>query len=148
MVETSRLRIYDYLRSLFVGLVNNNVYCITAPTSNTQSDTKDGFIVLNVGDINDMSEFHHDAYGWVRCFVTAYIPKFGSGGYLDDELYGTYEDAITQKIEEEIGHPSNHDYYIEEDSVLSMDDSTESQKGNQYHTFVKSFKVIIDRESN
>ena len=103
MVETSRLRIYDYLRSLFVGLVNNNVYCITAPTSNTQSDTKDGFIVINVGDINDMSEFNHDAYGWVRCFVTAYIPKFGSGGYLDDELYGTYEDAITQKIEEEIG---------------------------------------------
>ena len=35
-----------------------------------------------------------------------------------------------------------------EDSVLSMDDSEHSQKGNQYHVFVKSFVVVIDQTSN
>lgn len=144
-METSRSKVYDYLVSLFMGLVNRNVYRITVPTANTQSDTKDGFIVLRVGDITDESEFKHDAYGWVRCYVTAYIPKFGNG-YLDTEIYENYESKIDQKIETEIESPSSNDYYIIEDGILSMDDDVDTQKGNQYHTYTKSFIVIIDTQ--
>lgn len=145
MFEVSRLAIYDYLLSMFMGLVNNNVYRITVPTATTQSDVKNGFIVVRVGDINDESEFHHDTYGWVRCYVTAYIPKFGNG-YLDDDIYGEYETKITQKIEEEIAQSTNENYYILEDDVLSMDDDVNTQKGNQYHTYTKSFVVVIDKQ--
>ena len=55
---------------MFFDTVTRNVYKMGEPTENTESDTTDGFITLEVGAISDDSEFSGDAYGWARCFVT------------------------------------------------------------------------------
>ena len=146
ITDNSRISIYNYLSDLFSS-VSQNIYAMEVPTENTQDDTTNGFIVTKVGDMQDASEFDGDCYGWVRCFVTAYVPK-ASRGRLNKRLYATFENGINGVIAANAGLNNNGGYYIMEDSVLSMDDSEHSQKGNQYHVFVKSFVVVIDQTSN
>ena len=43
-----------------------------------------------------------------------------------------------------IANGDNQEYYILGDSVLSMDVDETTQKGNQYHVYVKSFVVVLD----
>lgn len=114
------------------------------PTENTESDTVDGFITLRVGVMNDDSEFDGDAYGWARCYVTAYVPK-KSKGRLDSEKYKYFEDNINLvvRLAAETG---SGDYYILRDSELSTDDEEISQKGNQYHIYRKSFVVVTNNQ--
>ena len=73
MFNDSRIDIYDYLYNLVYDVVTKNVYRMGEPTETTESDSKDGFVVLKVGNMNDDSEFDCDAYGWVRCTITAYV---------------------------------------------------------------------------
>ena len=146
ITDNSRISIYNYLSDLFSS-VTQNIYSMEVPTVNTDDDTTNGFIVTKVGDLKDASEFESDCYGWARCFVTAYVPK-ASRGRLNKQLYATFENGINDVIKANTGLNNNGGYYIMEDSVLSMDDSEHSQKGNQYHVFVKSFVVIIDQTSN
>ena len=142
--DGTRISLYDYLSSLFGG-VTENLYPMTEPTETTKSDAEDGFLVTNVGNVNDESEFGGDAYGWVRCQVTAFVPK-RTRGRLNKELYKTFEDAILEVIKENTGLQNEDGYYILEDSVLSMEDNENTQQGNQYHVFVKSFVVVIDQQ--
>ena len=144
MFNESRIDIYDFLYGLFYNTVTRNVYKMGEPTENTESDTTDGFITLRVGVLNDDSEFYGDAYGWARCYVTAYIPK-KSKGRLDSEKYKYFEDNINLVVKL-ASEDRNGDYFILKDSELSADDDEISQKGNQYHVYRKSFVVVTNNQ--
>lgn len=144
MFNESRIDIYDYLYNLFYDVVTKNVYSMREPQELTNSDTNDGFIVINVGNINDESEFAHETYGWVRCFVEAFIPPI-TRGRLDYDKYKEYEDAINEVI-----HIASQDnrgmYQIQEDSVISADGDEIANANNSYFTFIKSFIVNINKQ--
>ena len=142
MVNESRIDIYDYLYELFYDVVTKNVYSINAPQELTESDTRDGFIVINVGDLYDESEFRHQTYGWARCFVEAYIPQF-SRGRLDFDKYSEFEDGINDVIHN-ASLTTVNGYTVQEDSVLSMDGDETTNANNTYFTFIKSFIVNIN----
>lgn len=142
MLDNSRINIYDYLYDLFYDVVTKNVYSILPPQELTKSDTQDGFIVISVGDLNDESEFSGNAYGWVRCYVSAYIPIM-SRGRLDYDKYSTFEDGINDVIHNASNNPEGV-YYIQEDSLLSMDGAETTNANNTYFTFIKSFIVNIN----
>lgn len=144
--DATRISLYDYLSTVFAS-VTENLYSMTVPTENTESDTVNGFAVTNVGNVVDESEFDCDAYGWVRCQITAFVPK-KSRGRLNKELYKGFEDAILAAIKANTGENNTGGYYILDDSILSMEDDENTQKGNQYHVFVKSFVVVIDQQSS
>lgn len=142
MVEESRIAIYDYLKPLFSS-VTQNIYPMRVPTENTSDDTTNGFIVIEVGSIVDESEFDLQAFAWSRCNVIAYVPQ-KTRGRLDKTKYETFENGINAAIRAEINHPTSGVYYIQSDGILSMDDDEDTNKGNQYNVFVKSFIVTID----
>lgn len=146
ITDATRISLYGFLSEVFAD-VTDNLYSMTVPTENTKSDVESGFVVTNVGNVVDESEFDGDAYGWVRCQVTAFVPK-KSRGRLNKELYKAFEDGISAAIKAKTGENNEGGYYILEDSVLSMDDDENTIKGNQYHVFVKSFVVVIDQQSN
>ena len=146
ITDATRISLYDYLTTLFSS-VTENIYPMTEPTDTTKSDVENGFIVTNVGNVTDESEFEGEAYGWVRCQVAAFVPKRQSGR-LNKELYKGFEDGILGVIAANTGVQNTDGYYILEDSVLSMEDNENTQQGNQYHVFIKSFVVVIDQQSN
>lgn len=144
MFEKSRIGIYDYLYNLFYNVVTKNVYSMHEPEELTQDDTKGGFIVIRVGDIQDMSEFRANAYGQVRCYVEAYVPPM-SRGRLDYAKYEAFEKKIEEVIENAIASGGNEDYSIQDEEILSMDTKEDSQSNNQYFLFIKSFIVTINK---
>lgn len=146
MFNESRIDIYDYLYNLVHGVVTNNVYRMGEPTETTKSDVQDGFVVLSVGVLNDDSEFDCDAYGWARCTITAYIPK-KSRGRLNSALYRNFERAINRVVNSAMYEDENSIYYINDETILSYDLDETTQKGNQYHVYVKSFIVMIDNQN-
>lgn len=143
MMNESRMAIYNYVYGLLYNTVTRNVYSMNEPQELTESDTKDGFIVVRVGDINDESEFHCEAYGWVRVFIEAYIPPI-SRGRLDKAKYKTFEDGINDVINAEIENGTSENYSIQSDGVLSMDGNTDTNANNAYYLYVKSFIVTIN----
>lgn len=144
ITDATRISLYDYLATVFAS-VTENLYSMTVPTENTKSDTEDGFIVTSVGNLVDESEFKGDAYGWARCQVTAFVPK-RTRGRLNKTLYAAFETAINDAIDANTGLNNTGGYYIMEDSILSIEDNEDTQKGNQYHVFAKSFVVVIDQQ--
>lgn len=142
MIDKSRIAIYDYLYNMFYGVVTNNVYSMTLPTDAVASDVDDGFLVTSVGDINDESEFDGSAYAWCRCYVYAYVPK-RSRGRLDKAKYKAFEDAINDVIKaQELSFDEK--YFVMAESTISMDDNEDTQRGNQFTVFAKSFVVVIN----
>lgn len=144
MIDKSRIAIYDYLYSLLFGVVTNNVHSMGEPSETTDDEAENGFVVTQVGDIEDESEFEGSAYAWARCYVYAYVPKL-SRGRLNKRKYKEYEDAITSVIKN-AETQGNEDYYIKPETTISMDNNDNTMKGNQYHIFVKSFVVVIDKQ--
>lgn len=142
MINDSRIDIYDYLSGL-MKQVTDNVYPMGEPTTTTESDAENGFIVILVGRLNDDSEFSCEAYLWTRCYITAYVPK-KNRGILNKSLYKEYETSINDIIRSEQGKTDESRYYIVPDTVVSMDDDEKTQKNNQYHVFTKSFIVGTD----
>jgi hypothetical protein len=63
---------------------------------------------------------------------------------LDKTLYKAFETSINQVVKDAIANGDDQEYYILGDSVLSMDVDETTQKGNQYHLYVKSFVVVLD----
>lgn len=141
MFNNSRIDIYEYLHGLFYDTVTKNVYSMSEPQELTESDTKDGFIVIRIGNINDTSEFDRCVYGWVRCYVEAFIPP-KSRGRLDFNKYAEFENAINSVIESAAGEASGQ-YQIQQGSVISNDGEEVSNANNVYFTFIKSFIVDI-----
>ena len=144
MFNESRIDIYNYLYTLFYGTVTENVYSMNEPQELTKSDTSDGFIVLHVGNLVDESEFSLDAFGQVRCYVEAFIPPI-SRGRLDVEKYKAFEDGINAVIKEAMDS-SEGTYYIQSDSVISLDAEETNNSNNTYFTFIKSFIVVVDEQ--
>ena len=138
MIEASRIKIYDYVYDLLYGVVTENVYRMNEPQELTESDVKDGFVVMY-----DDSEFDLEATGWVRVFVQAYIPPI-SRGRLDKDKYAYFEDMILQVARDEAKYGTNEHYSIQEDGILSMDDNRDTNANNSYNTFIKSFIVNLD----
>lgn len=142
MLNPSRIDIYDYLYGLFYGEVTENVYSMNEPQELTESDARDGFLVLHVGNLVDESEFSGEAFGEVRCFVEAFIPPI-SRGRLNKNLYNRYEKAIN-KVIKDASQVADGSYYIQEGTVVSLDGDEASTANNVYFTFIKSFIVISD----
>jgi len=145
MVNESRIDIYDYLYNLLFGVVSENVYYMKVPTELEDEDTHDGFIVIHVGSMVDESEFDLQAYGRVRCFIEAFVPMI-SRGRVNRDIYALMENGINTLINEQ-SEVRDGSYYIEKDSVISMDDDESSSADNAYFTFIKSFIVVIDNQS-
>lgn len=145
MVDESRIGIYNYLYNLFYDVVTRNVYAMQEPQELTSSDVKDGFLVIQVGNINDESEFACETYGWARCYVYAFVPPI-SRGRLDYDKFETFENAINSVIKTE-SENSGGTYGIQYDSVVSNDIVERSNANNTYFTFAKSFIVNIEKES-
>ena len=145
MYNDSRKAIYDYLYDMLYNAVSKNVYDMFKPLELTNDDTTNGFVVTNVGEFNDASEFHCQTYGWARCYVTAYIPLM-SRGRVDSELYGEFEANINRVINEGIQAINPH-FTIIEDSIISMDDIDDENPNNQFATFTKSFVVTVDGDN-
>lgn len=145
MLVKSRTDIYDYLYNLFYDVVTKNVYSMAEPQELTKSDTLDGFIVIHVGELNDESEFDGQAYGWVRCYVEAFVPPI-SRGRLDFDLYKIYEDGINDVIERASKDDSDGIYHVEDGTTLSMDAYETTNANNVYLTFIRSFIVNIDKQ--
>lgn len=145
MVNESRIDIYDYLYNLLFGVVSENVYDMQVPSELTESDTKNGFLVIHVGSIVDESEFDRQAYGRVRCYIEAFVPPI-SRGRMNHDIYAMFENSINDIINEQ---SENRDggYYIEKDSLISADDIEGSDDSNMYFSFIKSFIVVIDNQS-
>lgn len=142
MLNMSRIGVYDYVYNLLYGVVTDNVYSMNEPQELTPSDADDGFLVIRVGELNDASEFTGNAYAWARVYIDAYIPPI-SRGRLDFEKYKAFEDAINNVIEQATNsHDSN--YFVQDGSILSMDNNADNNADNAYFMFVKSFVVMID----
>ena len=141
MLNESRTDLYDYISGLFLE-VTENVYSMKVPEELTPSDTTDGFIVVNLGDMYDESEFAKEAYGDVRVFVTAYVP-LKSRGRWNKTLYKAFETGMNDVVNNEIQNGTHEHYTILDDGVLSMDDVENSNANNSYAIYVKSFIVAI-----
>lgn len=142
MMNESRIGIYNYVYGLLFGKVSDNVYSMNEPQELTESDTTDGFIVIRVDELHDMSEFHGQTYGWARVFVEAYVPPM-SRGRLDRTKYLALETAINNVINAEIENGTSETYSIDEDGVLSMDSNADTNANNAYYMYVKSFIVLV-----
>ncbi len=142
MFDKSRIGLYRYLHDLFYDVVTKNVYEVEEPQELTASDTKDGFIVIRIGDVNNESEFDTDAYGWARVYVTAYVPT-RKRGRLDMDKYEAFENGITTVVENASNANDNANYHVMENTMLSMDGSEQTNADNFYLTFIKSFLVYI-----
>lgn len=142
MLNDSRIDIYDYLYGLFHGVVTDNVYVMEEPQELTQSDTKDGFLVIRVGSIADESEFTAQAYGVVRCYVQAYVP-LAKRGRLNRDKFKMFEDGIIGVIRNAANNGTGA-YSVQEEEILSSDVLDGSNANNSYLCFIKSFLVVID----
>lgn len=141
MLNESRTDIYNYLYSLFYNVVTKNVYAMNEPQELTQSDVNDGFIVIRVGSLYDESEFDMQAYAHARVYVEAYVPPM-TRGRLDVAKYKFFEDSINGVIKNAMER-SDGVYWVQNDSVLSMDSNELANPDNPYYMFVKSFVVEI-----
>ena len=143
MINESRLDIYNYVCGLIPATLTKNVYAFEQPQELTDSDTKNGFIVVRIDDCNDESEFKGYTYGWVRVYIEAYVPT-QSRGRLDKAKYKSFEDGITNAINAEMATPTSSTYTIDEQGFLSMDATEDTNANNLYHMFIKSFIVTIN----
>lgn len=145
MIDDSRLGIYDYVESLLVDSVTENVYLMNEPKELTEDDENNGFIVITVGEFNDDSEFDGEAYAWARVFLEAYIPAM-SRGRLDKSKYEAFENDINNVIKSESISNNNGVYWIQEDSFISIDTVRESNPNRTFFMFIKSFVVMVGYE--
>lgn len=143
MLNESRKAVYDYISSLVSGTVTDNVHKLEVPTELTQSELRDGFIVIRVGELNDESEFRDAAYGWARCYIDAYIP-LRSRGRFNGDVYGAFEDAIDMALRHATLTDSHLTYWVMEDSFISYDYADSNINGNTFHVMSKSFIVNIN----
>lgn len=143
MLNASRIEIYDFIYDLiYDDEVLKNVYKMSEPQELNESDVKDGFVVIRVGEINDASEFDKEAFGSTRVFIEAYIPP-KQRGRLNEEMYEKYENAIEEAIQ---NAPNDGTYFISNGTTLSSDVEETRNANNIFFTFIRSFVLLIDKE--
>lgn len=143
MIPDARIGIYDFVRNMFYDVVTKNVYSMNPPQELTDSDTKDGFIVISIGDLYDESEFYGHAFAWARVYIEAYIPP-KSRGRLNKNKYRAFENAINSVIKNWDSNVVETDYSIDIESVISTDDFYVPNQGNAYQVLIKSFIVYMN----
>ena len=141
MVKDSRIGVYKYVEEI-LSSVSENVYLMAEPQELTESDTKDGFIVISIGELVDASEFAGHAFGYARVFIECFVPTM-SRGRVDVVKYEQLENGINKAVSD-ASEDSDGSYWIQPDSYISSDMFEESNANNAYHLFVKSFIVEID----
>lgn len=140
MIDARRMPIYRYVQSLFEGKVTDYVYPMGIPTNLTDEIANGGFMVINVGDIQDRSEMMLSCYAQTRVMISMYItPK--SRGRLDPSLYEDYEKKISETLIEE-SHKRGGKYIVDMDSLLSTD-ADYNNAGNVFFEYMISFVVKI-----
>lgn len=147
MVTDTRIDIYDFVYNMVYGVVTKNVYSVSPPQELTESDTKDGFIVITAGQVNDESEFLGKAYGWVRVYIEAYIPT-RLRGRADKRKIANYERLLNSVINQWNDKTSDDGFSIDVDTIISDDDVVANNKDNVYHVLVKSFVVYKNDSSD
>ena len=143
MLDESRIDVYDYIYELLSNSIEEGIYLMNVPKELTEDDVKDGFIVLNIHEIADNSEFDRQTYAGVRCFIQAYVPT-KSRGRVDEAKYKSFESSIDEIIYNEIDNGSNDKYTILSDGIISGDDVINTSQGNTFYIYTKSFIVVID----
>ena len=145
MIDDSRLGIYEYIENLLVPNVTENVYLMNEPKELTEDDETNGFVVIEIGEVSDESEFKGEVYASARVYIEAYVPSM-SRGRIDKAKYRAFEDGINEIIETESRTDNNGTYWIQEDSSLSIDAISESSTNSTFYMFVKSFVVMVGYE--
>lgn len=145
MNDTLRIDMYEYVEKLLTDVFDVNVYLMSEPQELTEEDTERGFLVVNIGNLNDASEFIGNTYEWARVFIVAYIPPI-SRGRVNLERYKTFERLIN-KLVRESSEDNEKDFWPQYDSLLSTDGEEINNANNVYHTFIKSFIVMSNRVS-
>lgn len=140
MIDARRMPIYRYVHSLFEGKVTDYVYPMGIPTNLTDEAVSGGFMVINIGDIQDRSEMMLSCYAQTRVMISMYVtPK--SRGRLDATLYEDYEKKISDILIEE-SRKRGGNYIIDMDSLLSTD-AVYNNAGNVFFEYMVSFVIKI-----
>lgn len=147
MSTDSRINIYNFVYNMFYDVVTKNVYSLNAPQELTESDTKDGFMVISVGDLYDESEFRCNAYVRARVFVEMYIPP-KSRGRLNKNKYAACDNALNAVVRNWYDKVSDDGFSIDEDTLISTDDYYSSNNDNVYQVLIKSFVVYKNDDTD
>lgn len=141
MIDARRAPIYKYITALFEGKVTDYVYLMSVPTNLTDEVAAGGFMVINVGDIQDRSEMMLSNYAQTRVIVQMYVsPK--NRGRIDYEQYEEYEKMISDILIEE-SKKRGDKYIIDMDSLLSTDAVYNNDGNNVFFQYIISFIVKI-----
>ena len=146
MFNDSRLGIYKYIENLLIYDVTKNVYFMNEPQELSASDAKDGFIVINIGNLNDAGEFDGELYAWARVYVRAYVP-LKARGKMNEARYSHFENSISDVIRQ-ASEDSGGEYWIQTESLLSTDLNEEYDANNSYSVFVKSFIITVNNKNS
>lgn len=139
-MSVSRKDIYSHIATLLVG-VSNNIYRISVPPTLSADAAKNGFIVLQMGEVIDNSEFTYgDTYSRARFYVQCYVPSTSSG-LMNTSKYDKIQQSVDSIIDAEIAK-TNQPYSIQQDGVLSMDDFF-TNNDKSFYVYTKSFLVTI-----
>lgn len=140
--DTTRIGVYNYLYDILFGVVSDNVYLANPPQTLTESDLKDGFIVIRMASLMDEGQFLGEAYGSVRCYIEAYLPP-KTRGRLNDEMFEEYERSIDMALKEAIER-GDKTYAIELGDALSAELIETNNMDNIFNVLAKSFIVTIN----
>lgn len=140
-IDARRTPIYKYVYSLFNGKVTDYIYPMGIPTNLTEEAQAGGFMVINVGDIQDRSEMTLSNYAQTRVTVQMYVTPKGRGR-IDTELYEEYETKIFDILAAE-SEKRGEKYIIDLDSILSTDDVYNKDGNNVFFLYIASFVLKI-----
>lgn len=141
MIDARRAPIYKYVASLFEGKVTKYVYPMSVPTNLTDEPAAGGFMVINIGDIQDRSEMTLSNYAQTRVMVQMYVSS-KNRGRIDYTLYEKYEKLISDILIEE-NNKRGDKYIIDLDSLLSTDAVYNNDGNNVFFQYIASFVVKI-----
>lgn len=143
-MSISRKDIYSYVASLFTS-ITKNIYRISVPETLGSDAISNGFIVLNMGEVEDFSQFSENTFVQTRIYVECYVPSTNTvtaNGVMNTTKYDDLQKAIDTIIEAE-SKKTNQKYSISEDYILSTDDFF-TNKTNSFFVYIKSFIVITN----
>ena len=143
-MDISRKNIYTYLANLF-KTVTTNLYRISIPVTLGDDAVANGFIVMNLGNLSDNSEFGLNTYAQIRATIQCYVPSVNitkANGVMNTSAFDNIQSQIDTIIEAEC-EKTNQKYTISREGVLSMDDFY-TNNTNSFYVYITSFLITID----
>lgn len=139
-----RAELYSYVANLFTGFTKN-IYRISIPETLGADAVTNGFMVLNMGEVRDYSEFGENAYAQARIYVQYYVPNASTStanGIMNTAKYDDAQKRIDAILEAEY-NKINQPYTISRDDILSTDDFY-TNKTNSFSVYIKSFIITTN----